>query len=267
MLRKKEIEAAAKALDQAERTRTQIDLLSQTHPKMTFEDAYAIQQAWTRRKLAAGREIRGRKIGLTSKAMQYAVGISTPDSGVLFDDMFFEDGATIPADRYIAPRIEAEIAFILDEDLEGPRVSIYDVLDATAYVVPALEILDTRIKRADPKTGKTRTIVDTISDNAADAGIVTGGRPTEVDDIDLRWVGAIVSRNAAVEETGLAAGVLNHPAQGIVWLCARLAQYGEKLNAGDTVLSGSFIRPIEAPHGTTIHADYGPFGSVSCYFA
>jgi 2-oxo-hept-3-ene-1,7-dioate hydratase len=267
MLKKKEIEAAARALDQAERTRTQIGMLSQQYPKMTLDEAYAIQAAWTKMKLAAGRTIEGRKIGLTSKAMQYAVGIDTPDSGVLYDDMFFADGATIPADRYIGPRIEAEIAFVMAKPLAGPDVTIYDVLNATDYVVPALEILDTRIERSDPKAGRMRTIVDTIADNAADAGIVTGGRPTRVHDLDLRRVGAIVSRNAAVEETGLAAGVLNHPAQGIVWLTERLSHYGERLEAGQTVLSGSFIRPIEAPHGSTIHADFGAFGSVSCYFA
>jgi len=185
---------------------------------------------------------------------------------VLFDDMFFENGATIPKDRFIQPRIEAEIAFVFKEDLSGQNVTLFDVLNATDYVCPALEILDTRILRVDPDNGATRTVNDTIADNAANAGIVLGGRPVHPDSIDLRWAGAIVSCNAQVEETGLGAGVLNHPAQGIVWLANRLAEYGDGISAGQTVISGSFIRPVEAPHGTTINADYGPLGSVSVYF-
>lgn len=267
MLTHGEIEAAASGLDEAERTRTQTGLLSLRHPNMDMDDAYAVQGAWVRKKIAAGRKPIGWKIGLTSKAMQYALNISTPDSGVLFDDMVFEDGSTVPADRFIQPRIEAEIAFIMKAPLKGPGVSVFDVLNATDYVTPALEILDTRILRVDPETKKARTIVDTISDNAANAGIVTGGRIMRPDQIDIRWMGAIVSRNAEVEETGLGAGVLNQPARGIAWLANRLAQYGDGIEAGQVVLAGSFIRPIEARHGDTITADFGPYGSVSLYFA
>ncbi|OWV78660.1 2-oxo-hepta-3-ene-1,7-dioate hydratase [Rhizobium sp. N122] len=267
MLTSNDIEQAALNLDEAERTRVQTGLLSLKHPQMTMDDAYAVQAAWVKKKIARGRKPIGWKIGLTSKAMQYALNIDIPDSGVLFDDMVFEDGATVPADRFIQPRIEAEIAFVMKAPLRGPDISIFDVLDATDYVTPALEILDTRILRVDPETKKPRTIVDTISDNAANAGIVTGGRGTRPDEIDMRWMGAIVSRNAEVEETGLGAGVLNQPARGVAWLANRLAQYGDGIEAGQIVLAGSFIRPIEARHGDTIHADFGPYGSVSLYFA
>ncbi|MBN8950755.1 MULTISPECIES: 2-oxo-hept-4-ene-1,7-dioate hydratase [unclassified Rhizobium] len=267
MLSQDEIQAAAESLDQAERTRLQTGLLSLKHPQMTMDDSYAIQSAWVKKKIAAGRKPIGWKIGLTSKAMQYALNINIPDSGVLFDDMIFEDGATVPADRFIQPRIEAEIAFVMKAPLRGPNVSIFDVLNATDYVTPALEILDTRILRVDPDTKKARTIVDTISDNAANAGIVTGGRAVRPDQIDMRWMGAIVSRNAEVEETGLGAGVLNQPARGIAWLANRLSQYGDGIEAGQIVLAGSFIRPIEARHGDTINADFGPYGSVSLFFA
>ncbi|WFU11715.1 2-oxo-hepta-3-ene-1,7-dioic acid hydratase (plasmid) [Rhizobium sp. CB3090] len=267
MLSHDEIQAAAESLDQAERTRVQTRLLSLKHPEMTMDDSYAVQSAWVQKKIAAGRKPIGWKIGLTSKAMQYALNINIPDSGVLFDDMVFEDGATVPADRFIQPRIEAEIAFVMKAPLKGPNVSIFDVLNATDYVTPALEILDTRILRVDPETKKARTIVDTISDNAANAGIVTGGRAVRPDLIDMRWMGAIVSRNAEVEETGLGAGVLNQPARGIAWLANRLAQYGDGIEAGQIVLAGSFIRPIEARHGDTINADFGPYGSVSLFFA
>ncbi len=267
MLSHDEIQAAAESLDQAERTRAQTGLLSLKHPQMTMDDSYAVQSAWVKKKIAAGRKPIGWKIGLTSKAMQYALNINIPDSGVLFDDMVFEDGATVPADRFIQPRIEAEIAFVMKAPLKGPNVSIFDVLNATDYVTPALEILDTRILRVDPDTKKARTIVDTISDNAANAGIVTGGRAVRPDQIDMRWMGAIVSRNAEVEETGLGAGVLNQPARGIAWLANRLSQYGDGIDAGQIVLAGSFIRPIEARHGDTINADFGPYGSVSLFFA
>ena len=267
MLSQDEIQAAAESLDQAERTRVQTGLLSLKYPQMTMDDSYAVQSAWVKKKIASGRKPIGWKIGLTSKAMQYALNINIPDSGVLFDDMVFEDGATVPTDRFIQPRIEAEIAFVMKAPLKGPDVTIFDVLNATDYVTPALEILDTRILRVDPDTKKARTIVDTISDNAANAGIVTGGRAVRPGEIDMRWMGAIVSRNAEVEETGLGAGVLNQPARGIAWLANRLSQYGDGIEAGQIVLAGSFIRPIEARHGDTINADFGPYGSVSLFFA
>lgn len=267
MMTPEDIESIAESLDHAERDRRQIGLISLKHPAIDMDDAYAIQAAWVRRKLAGGRRQIGWKIGLTSKAMQYALNIDVPDSGVLFDDMVFEDGATVPADRFIQPRIEAEIAFILKAPLKGPGVTAIDVMNATDYVTPALEILDTRVLRVDPVTGKARTVFDTISDNAANAGIVTGGRAMRPDTIDMRWMGAIVSRNGEVEETGLGAGVLNQPARGVAWLANRLAAYGQGLEAGQIVLAGSFIRPIEARHGDTIVADFGPFGSVSLFFA
>jgi 2-oxo-hept-3-ene-1,7-dioate hydratase len=266
MLTADEVRRAAERLDIAEKTRTQTGLISLRHPGATMDDAYAIQDAWVKKKIAAGRKVIGWKIGLTSKAMQYALNIDIPDSGVLFDDMAFEDGAVIPEDRFIQPRIEAEVAFVMKAPLRGPDISLFDVLNATDYVTPALEILDTRILRVDPDTKKARTIVDTISDNAANAGIVIGGRQMRPDQVDMRWMGAIVSRNAEVEETGLGAGVLNHPARGIAWLANRLAQYGDGIEAGQIVLAGSFIRPIEARHGDTITADFGPYGTISCFF-
>lgn len=266
MLTSDEIAAAALSLDEAERTRSQTGLMSLRHPGMTMDDAYVVQGAWVKRKIAAGRKVIGWKIGLTSKAMQYALNIDIPDSGVLFDDMMFADGDSVPKDRFIQPRIEAEIAFVMKSPLKGPGIGIFDVLNATDYVTPALEILDTRILRVDPQSRKARTIVDTIADNAANAGIVVGGRAMRPDQIDLRWIGAIVSRNGQVEETGLGAGVLNHPARGVAWLANRLAAYGDHIEAGQIVLAGSFIRPVEARHGDTIVADYGPLGSVSCYF-
>ena len=262
-----DIRAAAEALFQAERTGRQIGLLSLAWPGITLDDAYAVQGALVARKLAGGRRRIGWKIGLTSRAMQSALNITTPDSGVLLDDMLFADGAVVPAGRFIQARVEAEIAFVMQADLAGAKVTRDDVIAATGHVAPALEILDTRILRTDPATGTARKIFDTVADNAANAGVVLGRQRHAVTAQDLRWTPAIVRRDGVVEETGLGAGVLDDPVTGILWLVHRLAAYGEGLWAGDVVLSGSFIRPVEAPPGSRFHADFGVFGQVSVAFA
>lgn len=259
-------QAAADLLN-AETTGQQIGLLTKRHPEMGMDDAYAVQNAIYRAKLEAGQKVIGWKIGLTSKAMQYALNIDIPDSGILFDDMLFETGETVPAGRFIQPRIEAEIAFVMKASIGGGDVSRDDVIAATDYVTPSIEILDTRIQRADPETGQTRSVFDTISDNAANAGIVLGRERHTVDAHDLRWVGTITSRNGEVEETGLGAGVLNDPVESVVWLARRMAQYGQSIEPGQVILSGSFIRPVECPSGADIHADFGAFGSVDIRFA
>ena len=261
-----EIRKCAERLDRTEKTRTQIRQISLEHPAITIADAYAIQKAWVEMKIAQGRIVKGHKIGLTSKAMQSALNIDEPDSGILLDDMFFADGGLVPTDRFIATRIEAELAFVMKTRLSGPDCTMFDVLNATDFVVPALEILDTRVERVDPQTKSARKIYDTIADNAANAGIVLGGRPTRPMDTDLRWIGALCFRNGQLEETGLAAGVLNHPATAVAWLANKIAPNGLALEAGQVVLAGSFIRPIETRKGDTIQADYGTYGSVSCYF-
>lgn len=263
---REEASEIANALYTAEQTGEQIGLLTKANPDMDMEDAYAVQSALVQHKLSAGRTIIGWKIGLTSKAMQDALKIDIPDSGILFDDMLFADGSTIPKGRFIQPRIEAEIAFIMKEDLKGPDVGRADVLAATESLAPSLEILDTRIVRQDVETGAIRKVFDTIADNAANAGLVLGRERFAPDVIDMRWAGAIVKRNGEVEETGLGAGVLDDPAISVAWLANRLAAYGDHIRAGDIVLSGSFIRPVEAVSGSTFHADFGSFGTVSCAF-
>ncbi len=259
--------AAAAALLRAEETGEQIGLLTLQHPEMGMDDAYAIQNAIYRAKLTEGRKVIGWKIGLTSKAMQSALNIDIPDSGILFDDMLFETGARVPKGRFIQPRVEAEIAFVMKSPLGGADVSRQDVIDATEYVAPSLEILDTRIERQDKATGRTRKIYDTISDNAANAGVVLGKARHKVEAVDLRWVGAITFRNGEVEETGLGAGVLNDPIESVVWLARRMANYGQQIEPGQIILSGSFIRPIECPPGSAIAADFGSFGQVGVGFA
>jgi 2-oxo-hept-3-ene-1,7-dioate hydratase len=258
---------AAADLLEAEKTGQQIGLLSLRHPGMSMDDAYEVQNAIYRAKLAEERKVIGWKIGLTSKAMQAALNIDIPDSGILFDDMLFETGATVPKGRFIQPRAEAEIAFVMKDAIGGADVTRDDVIAATDFVAPSLEILDTRILRKDPETGKARIITDTISDNAANAGIVLGAERHAVDAHDLRWVGAITACNDEVEETGLGAGVLNDPVESVVWLARRMAQYGQTIEPGHIILSGSFIRPVECPSGTHIHADFGEFGKVDISFA
>lgn len=261
-----DIDAEAALLDEAERTRTPARQSTAAHPDMTIDDAYAVQRAWIDRKLHRGRRIVGHKIGLTSRAMQQAMRIDTPDSGVLLDDMVFEDGADIEAAAFIDARIEVELAFVLAEPLAGADVTVTDVLGATAWVVPAVELIAARTWRVDPGTGRSRTVVDTIADNAADAGIITGGRPVRPDAVDLRWVGAVLSRNGVVEETGLAAGVLGHPAKGIAWLARRYSERDLTLEAGHVILAGSFTRPVPVTAGDTFNVDFGPLGAFGCRF-
>ncbi len=267
MLDVQTIEALAGKLDEAGRSKTLLRAFTLEHPELSIDDAYAIQRAWTRLQVAGGRIVRGHKIGLTSKAMQSAVGIDEPDYGVLFEDMFCREGSVIPFERFDAARVEVELAFRLTAPLKGPDCTIFDVLNATGYVTPALEILESRMHRIDPETKKLRKVMDTISDNAANAALVVGGRPFRPMDVDLRWIGALLYRNGEIEETGIAAGVLNHPATGVAWLANRLALHGEHLAAGEIVLSGSFTRPVDVRRGDVFHADYGPFGSVTCRFA
>jgi 2-oxo-hept-3-ene-1,7-dioate hydratase len=259
-------EALARELYEARKTRTALRHFSRRHPEMTVDDGYAIQRAWVALELADGRSIRGRKIGLTSRAMQLSSQITEPDYAPLMDDMFFESGQDIPVARFIAPRVEVEFAFVLGKALAGPGVTLTQVLAATDYVMPAIEIIDARIEQFDRETKAPRKVTDTISDFAANAGIVPGGRPVRPDAVDLRWAGAMLFKNGVIEETGLGAAVLGHPAQGIAWLANKLARHDERLNPGDVVLAGSFTRPTPAAAGDTFHVDYGPLGAVAFRF-
>ncbi|HMW22558.1 MAG TPA: 2-oxo-hepta-3-ene-1,7-dioic acid hydratase [Burkholderiaceae bacterium] len=261
------IQQLARQLYEARKTRTPLRHFSKQHPGMTIEDGYAIQREWVKLEQADGRVIKGRKIGLTSRAMQLSSQITEPDYAPLMDDMFFETGSDLPFDRFIAPRVEVELAFILGKPLKGPGLTMFDVLAATEYVTPAVEIIDSRIEQFDRDTKVMRKVFDTISDFAANAGIVLGGRPVKPDAVDLRWVGAMLFKNGVIEETGLAAAVLNHPATGVAWLGNKIAPYGEQLNAGDVVLAGSFTRPTPALRGDTFHVDYGPLGAIAFRFA
>lgn len=233
---------------------------------MTIEDSYAIQREWMKIKQAEGRKVVGHKIGLTSRAMQLSSQITEPDYGTLLDDMVLRDGGDIDTNRFILPRLEVEFAFILARPLEGPGVTIFDVLNATDYVIPSLELIDARIEQLDRDTKAPRKVLDTIADNAANGAIIMGGRPMKPDAVDWRWAGALLFKNGVIEESGLGAAVLNHPANGVTWLANKLAPYGERLEAGEIVLGGSFTRPVPCAVGDVFHADYGRQGSISLRF-
>lgn len=260
MLDQKQIETIADELVQADHDRTILPKLTSRYPGMEIEDSYAIQKVWSDRRIANGARLVGHKIGLTSKVMQVATGISEPDYGVIHDDMVYDSGAVIEFDRFSNVRIEVELAFVLSKPLTGPNVTIFDVLDATAYVVPALEILNSHLEL------EGRTIVDTISDNAAMGAMVVGGRPVRVDETDLRWASALLYRNETIEDSGVAGAILGHPAMGVAWLANKLAQHGQTLDAGEIILAGSFTKPMWVERGDTVHADYNGLGSVTCRF-
>jgi len=259
MLSEAERKKCVEILLNAEKEKKQAVQLSTTFPHIAIEDSYAISTAVAKHKIAAGAKLIGHKVGLTSKAMQASSQINEPDYGHLLDSMMIADGAKIPHANYCVPRVEVELAFVLGKPLKGPGVGLLDVLRATEYVVPAIEIVDARIVNP-------RKIFDTVADNGAAAGIVIGGRPIGPMDVDLRWVGGIMYRNSEIEETGLAAGVLGHPALGVAWLANRLGQSGVALEAGHLVLAGSFTRVVFANKGDTLHGDFGTLGGIAVQF-
>ena len=270
MLTPEQIDQLAAELQQSDATRTPVEHFSKRFPGMTIEDGYRISRAWVARQLAEGRQVIGHKIGLTSRAMQISSQIDEPDYGTLLDSMLFActpgQVLEIPASRFIAPRVEMELAFVLKSDLKGPDVDVEQVVAATDYVTPAIEIIDARIEQFDRHTQVMRKVFDTISDNAANAGIVVGAGRADARAIDRPWVGAILRCNGVVEETGLAAGVQGDPAIGIAWLANKLAPWGESLQPGQIVLAGSFTRPVAAKAGDMFEADYGPLGKLAFAF-
>lgn len=255
MLTDDERRRCAADLLRAERERKAIRQPSQTFPNIEIADAYLIQDLWAEARIAEGARMVGHKIGLTSRAMQMASKMTEPDYGRILDDALYNDGAQIRADGFLKPRLEVELAFIMGEPVEGPGARMYDVMRATEMIVPALEIIDYR-------TEVPRAITDTIADNAAFGAIVVGGRPIRPMDVDIRWVAATLSKNGVIEESGVSAAIMGHPATGIAWLVNKLAAVNARLDKGQIVLAGSFTRPVDIAAGDVIHADYGPLGAI-----
>lgn len=264
------IQALAAELNESEKSRVQVEQFSRRYPGISLEDGYRISRAWVALQVAEGRKVIGHKIGLTSRAMQQASQIDEPDFGALLDSMLYscEPGKVLElsADRFIAPRVEVELAFVLKRPLQGPGVTLDEVMQSTEYVTPAIEIIDARIEQLDRHTKAMRKVYDTISDNAANAGVVIGGERVAPGSVDLPWCGAVLRQNGVVEETGLAAGVQGHPAVGVAWLANKLAPWGERLEAGQIVLAGSFTRPVAARPGDEFDADYGALGRLRFRF-
>jgi 2-oxo-hept-3-ene-1,7-dioate hydratase len=259
MLTKDQRDEVVASLLESHRTKVQGRRPSEMFPEIEIEDSYAISSSVAEARVREGRKIIGHKIGLTSRAMQAASKIDEPDYGYVFDDLLLETGAKVRFEDYCVPRVEPELTFVLKEPLKGPGVGLVDVLRATEYVIPSIEIIDARVTEP-------RRIFDTVADNGAAAGLILGGRPVAPDAVDLRWVGAIFHRNADIEETGIAAGVLGHPAMAVAWLANKLAPFGTVLEPGHMLLSGSFTRPVWAAKGDTLLADFGPLGTVSVQF-
>ncbi|MEY4153533.1 MAG: 2-hydroxyhexa-2,4-dienoate hydratase [Pseudomonadota bacterium] len=260
----------AAELQPSQKTRQQVEHFSKRFPGMSIEDGYRVSRAWVALQLAEGRKVIGHKIGLTSRAMQQASQIDEPDYGTLLDNMLYTctpgHVLNIAHTDFVVPRVEVELAFVLKKDLQGPDVTVEQVLAATEYVTPAIEIIDSRIEQFDRHTKVMRKVFDTISDNAANAGIVVGAEKVNPLTTNLPWCGAILKLNGVVEETGLAAGVQGHPAVGIAWLANKLAPWGEHLKAGQIVLAGSFTKPVPAKVGDVFDADYGPLGRLQFQF-
>jgi 2-keto-4-pentenoate hydratase len=250
----------AEALLAAYDDRKPIDPLIQTWPAMTLADSYPVQLLQTGRRTAAGARILGHKVGLTSAAMQRQMHVDTPDYGVLFDGMFHSEHAPIPASRFLQPRVEPEVAFVLRRRLTGPGVTAAEAVSAIECVLPALELIDSRIR--DWKI----SLVDTIADNASSAGVVLGSRPVALGAVDLRLSGCVLHVNGRVAGTGAGGAVLGSPVTSLVWLANVLGAQGVSLEPGHVVLPGSITASVPVAAGDTVTATFAGIGSVTARF-
>lgn len=251
----------ADELWQAYRTGVPVEPLTKRHPDLTIDDAYAIQSLNIDRQVAAGACVCGRKVGLTSVSMQELLGVDEPDYGVLLDHMFVEDGDVIALERLLQPRIEAELAFVMERDLTGPGVTAARALTAIAGVLPAVEIVDSRVADWEIK------LVDTVADNASSGLLVVAGNLRKVTDVDLRLTGVVVTRHGELADTGAAAAALGNPARCVAWLANKLAPFGASLRAGDVILPGAVHRMIGVVPGDMFRAEFAHLGSVTVRFS
>ncbi|MFQ5762491.1 MAG: 2-keto-4-pentenoate hydratase [Candidatus Bathyarchaeia archaeon] len=254
------LRASAKALFDAEANRAPIQPLTADNPSLTVEDAYRIQSNVLQMKKDQGERIVGKKIGLTSKAIQTQLGVFEPDYGQITHKMVVADGSALSMMQLIKPKVEAEVAFILKQDLQGPSVTTADVLRATEGVMPVLEIIDSRIRDWKIK------IQDTIADNASSARVVTGGALTALGNLQLNLIGAVFEKNGGIVATGAGAAVLGHPAHSVAWLANKLSEFGEPLRAGEIVLSGSLTAAVDASAGDVFRVSFDRLGSVAVRF-
>lgn len=250
----------AEALLKAEERRQPIEALTDLYPNMTQDEAYAVQLAVVERKVSRGLRVVGKKIGLTSRAMQEMFGVNQPDYGHILDAMVWNHAEPLPMDRLIQPKCEGEIAFVLGEDIQGPGVNLAQVLKATRYVIPVLEVIDSRIRDWRIK------LADTIADNASSAMVVLGGRALPPGELDLRLTGMLLEKNGQIVATASGAAVLGHPAAAVAWLANKLAQFSIPLRAGEIVLAGAFCAAIAVQSGDAVTATFDHLGSVTARF-
>ncbi|MCM3689822.1 2-keto-4-pentenoate hydratase [Neobacillus niacini] len=255
-----DIQKAATALMEAETERKPIAPFTSSTEEISVDDAYKIQLFQIHQKVENGAEIVGKKIGLTSKAMQEMLNVNEPDYGHILNDMVYKDGESISLDKFIQPRIEFEIAFVLKEDLKGPGVTMNDVIAATDYVVPALEIIDSRIKDWQIK------FEDTVADNGSSAGAIIGSTTAKLDDLDLAVIRMTATRNGGFLDTAFGSAVMGHPAEAVAWLANSLCSYGISLNAGEVILSGALSKAIPIEVGDTFTAEFEHIGAVTATF-
>lgn len=248
--------AAAEALFAAERDMAPIPPVSVTYPAADIEDAYTIGSIVTSLKVASGRIVKGHKVGLTSKAMRSLTGATEPDYGTMFDNWFVPEGSVVPMSRLNRALVEVEIAFVLKERLQGPGINAADVIRATDFILPALEIVDTRYNARG-------TLVDSIADAAACGFVVLGGCPRRLTDVDVRRIGGYLAKNGDIEESGTAAAVMGNPINAVAWLANKLSEFGVAMEAGHVVLSGSFIKAIPFGAGDTLTAVFDTLGEVT----
>ncbi len=250
----------ANLLMAAEKNQKEIEPLISVEPNLTVDEAYRIQLKNIDEKVNDGHKIVGKKIGLTSKAMQNLLGVNEPDYGHLLSNMVIENGGKIPKNRVLQPKVEGEIAFILKKDLKGPNVTALDVIQATDYILPAIEVVDSRIK--DWKI----TLADTIADNASSAFYVLGGKPTKLDEVNLELLGMVLSKNGEIVNTGVGAAALGNPLNCVAWLANRLADFDISLHAGEVILSGALSAAVDADEGDSFVARFAHLGEVSVHF-
>ncbi|MCP3854644.1 MAG: 4-oxalocrotonate decarboxylase [Actinomycetia bacterium] len=249
---------AAAALVEAELTRNWIEPITLAYEGADISDAYAIGQYVTDAKVAAGRVVKGHKVGLTSKAMRSTTGATEPDYGTLFDNWFLDEGTQVSMSTMNRPMVEIELVFVLKDELSGPSVNAIDVIRATDFIVPAVEVVDGRYS----KRGKPG-VVDSIADAATCGFIMVGGNPRQLNQLDIRHVAGALYKNGEIEESGTAAAVMGNPVNSVAWLARKLDEFGVRMEAGHTVLSGSFIRAHPMRAGDSFVADFGPLGQIS----
>ena len=257
---RRSLDAAADALFRAQEERTPIAPLTDTYDDVDVTAAYEIQLANIRRRVAAGDTIQGHKVGLSAKAMQQMLGVDEPDYGHLLESMFLWESDAVDVARFLQPRVEIEVAFVLGRPLEGPGVSVADAIRATDFVLPSLEIVDSRV--ADWKI----KLPDTIADNASSGAVVLGGSPTRLTDLDVRLIGATLRSNGELRETGASGAVLGNPAVAVAWLANKVAAFGVTLEAGHVIMPGSCTRMIPVKPGDVVAAEFDRLGAVSIAF-